>query len=333
MAEPELGSIENVNPRDVWPNEASDFTPWLAEHIGVLSKALRLDIEVTQTEAPVGAFSLDILGKVSGTDDIVIIENQLDQTDHGHLGQLLAYAAGLDAKIVVWVSPDIRDEHRDAIRWLNEHTTSAVAFFAVRLEVWQIGDSLRAPRFDVIAEPSNFQRDLAQTATKPTDRGLAYQRFFREFVELVHLEHPGLVYANPDRVRYDSWVTFGAGRTGFELWVAFGEGSRFRVALTITTGNKERNKAAFDQLHAASEAIAAELGESPEWERLEDWVTSRVAVYRDGSIDSPAQQLDQLRHWAVDLLPKFRNAFAPRITALDLDALVADATTDNRFRL
>ena len=85
MAEPELSSIENVNPRKIWPNEASDFTPWLAANIGVLSKALGLDIEVTQTEAPVGAFSLDILGKVSGTDDIVIIENQLAQTDHGHL--------------------------------------------------------------------------------------------------------------------------------------------------------------------------------------------------------------------------------------------------------
>ena len=102
----ELSSIENVNPRKVWPNEASDFTPWLAEHIDLLGEALGLDIEVTQTEAAVGAFSLDILGKVSGSDRVVIVENQLERTDHVHLGQLLAYAAGLDAKIVVWISPD-----------------------------------------------------------------------------------------------------------------------------------------------------------------------------------------------------------------------------------
>ena len=323
MAEPELGSIENVNPRKVWPNEASDFTPWLAEHIDSLGEALGLDIEVTQTEAAVGAFSLDILGKVSGTDDIVIIENQLAQTDHGHLGQLMAYAAGLDAKIVVWVSPDIREEHRDAIRWLNEHTTTSVGFFAVRLEVWQIGDSLRAPRFDVIAEPSNFQRDIVQVATKPTARGLAYQQFFREFVKLLREERPGLVYTNPDRVRYDSWTTFGAGRTGFELWVAFSERDRFRIALTITTGDRERNKAAFDQLHATRDAIERELGEPPEWERLDEWVTSRVAVYRDGSIDAPAQQLDELKRWAIDFFPVFRAAFAPRIAALALDALAA----------
>ena len=240
----------------------------------------------------------------------------------------MAYAAGLDAKIVVWVSPDIREEHRDAIRWLNEHTTTSVAFFVVRLEVWQIGDSLRAPRFDVIAEPSNFQRDILQVATKPTDRGLAYQQFFREFVELLHMEHPGLVYTNPDRVRYDSWITFGAGRTGFELWVAFAEGAHFRVALTITTGNKERNKAAFDQLHAARDAIADELGESPEWERLDESVTSRVGIYRKGSIESPDDHLDELRRWAVDLLPKFRNTFESRIKALDLDALTAAATTE-----
>ena len=328
MAELDLGSIENVTVRTVWPDEASDFTPWLAEHIGELNKALGIDIEITQTEAPVGAFSLDILGKVSGTDDIVIIENQLERTDHGHLGQLIAYAAGLDARIIVWVSPDIREEHRDAIRWLNEHTNDTLAFFAVKVEVWRIGDSLPAPRFNVAAEPSGFQRDLVQATAKPSDRGLAYQKFFRAFVERLHTEHPGLVYTNPDRIRYDSWTTFGAGRSGFELWVAFAEGARFRVALTITTGDRARNKAAFDELHTQRDAIQAELGEALQWERLDEWVTSRVGAYQDGSIDSPSDRLEELKRWAVDLFPKFRAAFGPRIQKLDLDAMTDEAATN-----
>ena len=115
----ELGSITNVDPRSVWPNEAGDFTPWLAEHADLLGAALGLEIETEQREAAVGAFSLDLLGREVGSDRVVIVENQLERTDHGHLGQLLAYAAGLDAKIVVWISPDVREEHRDAVHWLN----------------------------------------------------------------------------------------------------------------------------------------------------------------------------------------------------------------------
>jgi len=334
MAEPELGSIENVNPRDVWANEASDFTPWLAEHIDLLGAALGLDIEIEQTEAAVGAFTLDLLGKESGSDRVVIVENQLERTDHSHLGQLLAYAAGLDARIVVWTSPDVRDEHREAVHWLNE-LSDAVAFFAVEVEVWRIGDSLPAPRFNVVARPSGFQREIAQAAAKPSDRGLAYQAFFSDFVRRAREAHPpGFSNKNPDGVRYDNWTTFGVGRTGFTIDVAFEAlAGRFRVAINMNTGDGVRNKAAFDALHAQQEAIELELGVALEWERLDGQVQCRIATYRDGGVDSPDGVLDEHKQWAVDLVPRFREVFAPRIAALDLDALVADATIENRFRL
>ena len=336
MAEPELGKLAREHPREVWPNEASDFTPWLAEHIDLLGAALGLDIEIEQSEAAVGAFSLDLLGKESGSDRVVIIENQLERTDHSHLGQLLAYAAGLDARIVVWISPDVRDEHREAVHWLNERTSDAVAFFAVEVEVWRIGDSLPAPRFNVVARPSGFQREIVRgTTAAPSERGIAYQKFFRSLVERLHAEKPGFTRAIPDLVRYDSWTGFGAGRSGFGIESAFALEDRFRVGLTINTraGDSARNKAAFDALHAQREAIERGLGVPLEWERLDQWVMSRVVAYRDGGIDSPEDVLDAHKDWAVDLLPKFREAFAPRIAALDLDALVADATADNRFRL
>ena len=327
----ELSSIENVNPRTIWPNEASDFTPWLAQHIDLLGAALGLDLEIEQSEAAVGAFSLDLLGKESGSDRVVIVENQLDRTDHGHLGQLLAYAAGLDAKIVVWISPDVRNEHRDAVHWLNEQTTDAVAFFAVELEVWRIGDSLPAPRFNVVARPSGFQREIVRgTTAAPSERGIAYQKFFRGLVERLHAEQRGFTRAIPDLIRYDRWTGFGAGRSGFSIDAVFALEDRFRVGLTIKTrtGDSARNKAAFDALHAQREDVEGDVAVALEWERLDAQVTSRVAAYRDGGIDSPEDVLEAHKDWAVDLLPRFRDVFAPRIAALDLDALTAAATTE-----
>ena len=320
MAELELGKLTREHPREVWANEAQDFTPWLEEHINLLGDALGMDIEVTGREVAVGAFSLDLLGKVSGTDDIVIIENQLEQTDHRHLGQTLAYAAGLDAKIVVWVSPDIREEHRDAIRWLNEHTTDAVAFLAVELEVWRIGDSSPAPRFNVVARPSGFQRELVRgTTAAPSERGSACQKFFADLVRRVHEAHPGFTNRNADNVRYDNWISFATGRSGFTIEAVF-MGGRFCVGININTGARSRNKQAFEQLHAEREDVEHQLGEALEWERLDGRVQSRMRVYRDGGVESPEVVLDEHKQWAVDLLPKFRHAFARRIAALDLDA-------------
>lgn len=319
-----LGSIDNVNPRKVWPNEASDFTPWLAAHIDLLGEALGLDIEITQTEAAVGAFSLDILGKVSGSDRVVIVENQLERTDHVHLGQLLAYAAGLDAKIVVWISPDVRDEHRQAIHWLNEQTTDAVAFFAVNLEVWRIGNSLPAPRFNVVAQPSEFQRKLVkETQTERTAKQLAYHDFYVDLLTRLLAANPDFTTSDPANVRHNSWTNFSAGRSGFLVGWAFTASGQFRLELYIDTGDRAQNKSAFDQLQKASAAIEAGVGEQLTWERLENRRASRVFAHRAGSVESPDAVLEQHKRWAVDLTPRFRDVLGPYIEELDLDAPTA----------
>lgn len=324
MAEPELSSIQDVNPREVWPNEAGDFTPWLAEHIDLLGEVLGLDIEVTETEAAVGAFSLDILGKVSGSDGVVIIENQLERTDHGHLGQLLAYAAGLDARIVVWISPDVRDEHRQAIHWLNERTTEAMAFFAVKLELWRIGNSLPAPRFNVVAQPSEFQRTLAKgTQTERTARQIAYHDFYVDLLQRLLAASPNFTKSDPANVRHDSWMNFSAGRSGFLVGWSFTASGQFRVELYIDTGDGAENKSAFDQLRADSAAIEAQMSERLTWERLDNRRASRVFAHRDGSVESSEGVLDEHKQWAVDLTPRFRDVFGPRVQALDLDAPAA----------
>lgn len=162
-----LSKLTPVDPRQIWPNEAADFTPWLAQNISELSAALGIDIEVKETEKKVGGYVLDIYAvDKDAPDTVIIIENQLDKTDHDHLGQLMAYAAGLDAKVVVWIAPEIRDEHRTTIEWLNQKTTEAVKFYLVQVEVIRIGDSLPAVRFEVKVAPSEFERELESIKPK-----------------------------------------------------------------------------------------------------------------------------------------------------------------------
>ena len=145
MSDIDLASIDRVDLREVWPHEADDFTPWLAENISRLGEALGLDLELQDTEAAVGGYSLDVLATDLNRNRTVVIENQLESTDHNHLGQLLTYAAGLDASVVVWITKEFRDEHRQALDWLNQHTDDETEFFGVAVEAWKIDGSRPAP--------------------------------------------------------------------------------------------------------------------------------------------------------------------------------------------
>lgn len=154
-----LGRLKQVDPRVVWKSEAHDLTPWLVENLDLLAEALQIEIVPTQREVAVGTFWGDVLGEdPSGRP--ILVENQLEPTDHGHLGQLLVYASGLEAAVVVWLTPTFRDEHRRALDWLNERTDDQVHFFAVELGVLQIGDSAPAPNFRVVARPNEWQKAL-----------------------------------------------------------------------------------------------------------------------------------------------------------------------------
>ena len=130
-----LGELRRLNPRQVWADEARDFTPWLAENLPRLSEVLGMDLELTDREAAVGDFSCDLLAKDLGTGHIVIIENQFGPTNHDHLGKLLTYAAGLEAEAIVWVADKVRDEHRQVLEWLNRHTDASIKFFALAIGV------------------------------------------------------------------------------------------------------------------------------------------------------------------------------------------------------
>ena len=167
MSVPNLSRLERIDLREAWRSEPADFTPWLAqeENLALLGTTLGIALEPEATEKSVGPFSADILCRVPGEDHWVLIENQLETTDHTHLGQIITYAAGLDALTVIWVAAGFVDEHRAALDWLNENTAEGLNFFGVEVELWRIGDSPLAPRFNVVSKPNAWtKRVRAETA-------------------------------------------------------------------------------------------------------------------------------------------------------------------------
>lgn len=171
MTEIMLGTLVDLPPRDAWRNEERDFTPWLAANIHLLGDAIGMPLEPTGTEVPVERFEADLLARNPMDGRIVRIENQMEPTDHAHLGQIMTYLAGLDAHTIVWIAPQFREPHLSAIRWLNAHTPEEFAFFAVQVRVVRIGESPLAPVFEVVEQPNGWERRL--TASRRAAEGLS----------------------------------------------------------------------------------------------------------------------------------------------------------------
>ncbi len=159
-----LGKIKQVALREIWKHEATNFTKWLAipENLELLGEELDLDLSLIDTEYGVGRFNVDIYAEETGTGRKVIIENQLEKTDHDHLGKVITYASGLDAEIIIWIVKKVQEEHQQAIEWLNENTNNKINFFAIRMEVWKIGNSDPAPKFQIVSKPNDWTKSIKQ---------------------------------------------------------------------------------------------------------------------------------------------------------------------------
>ena len=186
MTIPELGNLEQVDLRQAWPHEARSFTPWLSENIEMLSSVIGIPLEIEGQEVAVEQFSADILARNPRDDSRVLIENQLEQSDHGHIGQIMTYLAGLDVNTVIWIAAGFREPHLSAIRWLNDHTIEPFAFFAIKLSIVRIADSPMAPVFEVVVKPNTWERQL-QSIAKETQSssgvGEVRKKFWTYYLE------------------------------------------------------------------------------------------------------------------------------------------------------
>jgi hypothetical protein len=316
MAEqPSLGALKRLDVRNVWPNEAKDFTPWLAQNLSALAEVVGMDLELQGQETPVGAFSLDVLAHDLGRDRLVVIENQLEPTDHDHLGKLLTYAAGHDAGAMIWIAKEIRDEHRQALDWLNQHTDGNIEFYAVVVEIVQIDDSRPACSFKLVAFPNEWRKSAIESKEggAPSERREAYRVFFQDLLDQLREKHR---FTGARAGQPQNWYAFASGTSGITYGFSFALQGQVRADIYIDRGDADQNKAVFDALYASRDIIEREFGEPLQWERLDDRRASRIAVYRTGSIDSDTQSLQEIKAWAIERLLRLKKVFGSRLGAV-----------------
>ena len=310
---PDLATIQRVELRSVWSHEAEEFTPWLAENIGVLGEALEMNLEVEDLEASVGSYALDILARDQDNRQVVI-ENQLEATDHTHLGQLLTYAAGFDANVVVWIARKFRDEHRDALDLLNRRTGEDTEFFGVEVELWKIDDSRPAPNFNLVATPNEWRKQTIRAVGRVSERRRRYRDFWRPLTDTLREEHS---FMEPQSLNPKSYRSFPTGHAeGVKYDVNFYSQGRAVAKLYIGGPDKDWNKELFDQLEERKGDLEAEFGETFEWERRSRGKTSEIRVVRHGSPDDDEETLADIRAWMVERLLKFKQVFGPRLDEL-----------------
>lgn len=280
-----LGRLERLDPRSVWANEARDFTPWLLAHADHLAEALGIDLELEAAEHPVGGYSLDLIGRDLTNDAVLMVENQLGDTDHSHLGQVLTYAAGTGAQTIVWIATSFREEHRQALDWLNQSTDNETHFFGLELEVVRIGDSLPAPLFKLAAEPNQWQkrvRTSARAATELTGKPALYVAFWTRFLERLHAEHPD--WSRARAAGPDNWFAMACPIKGGSYYSATFSSGGIRFELYIDQGNADENERLFDQFLERREEMEQIFGGELSFERLEGRRASRIADYHDGDV-------------------------------------------------
>jgi Domain of unknown function (DUF4268) len=303
----ELSRLESVDPRAVWSNEAHDFTPWLLQHHDDLAETLGIDLKLERAEEAVGSYSLDLIGRDLTHDAVLMVENQLEVTDHSHLGQVLTYAAGTGAATIVWIARAFREEHRQALDWLNESTIEDTRFFGIVLRAVRIADSPPAPLFEVVAKPNDWGRRVKTVAraTELTGRSAAYADFWRRLVEAVRERHPQWTRARAPSG--DNWLAMPSPLRGTSLNFSFAQGGRLRSEIYIDAGDAAANDAIFGALLERRDALEASFGRELDFEELPGRRACRVAEYTDGMVEDGARH-EEFIAWFIDSGERFRRS-------------------------
>jgi hypothetical protein len=302
VTEAGLGKLEQVDLRTIWKNEAYDFTKWLArpENMAILGEEVDVSLKLIETETNVGSFKTDILAE----DDQgrkVVIENQLEETDHDHLGKIITYAAGKDAKIIIWIVNEVRDEHKQAIDWLNEHADEELNFFLIKMELWKIGSSPPAPKFEVVSKPNDWTKMVREPSYEPTETKLMQRDFWDKFKQYALSHNTTLRLRKP---RPQHWYDTPIGSSVAHL------------AFTINTQEDKlgcelyipEEKELFRWLSNHKNEIEGELGEKPEWMELPNKKASRIRITMPADFELESKW-EEYFAWLKNQGEKFRAVF------------------------
>ena len=310
-----LGKIEKVDLRTVWSNEATDFTPWLskAENLEALSDLLGLNLEVVAMEQFVGPYRADLLCRDTYTQAMVLIENQLEKTNHSHLGQILTYGAGLNVKTIIWIASRFTDEHRAALDWLNEATEEGYSFFGIEIELLKIDNSIPAPQFNIISQPNAWSKNIRETAQHSTEltgakqQQLAYWSAFREYVK----EHGSPVRLQKPLPQH--WTNLAIGRSNY--WLC-GRVNTLAENISADLNINEKTKAGFNALYAQREQIEKEFGSPLLWNELPAKIMSTIGITKDNADIMNEDDWENQFAWLVDKLEKLDKVFRRRVREL-----------------
>jgi len=317
----DLGKLERVELRDIWQTEAQDFTPWLAqeENLKVLASVLELELELEAQERNVGPFRADILCKNVDDGSWVLIENQIERTDHTHLGQLLTYASGLQAVTIVWVAARFTDEHRASLDWLNEITDDTFRFFGLEVELWKIGNSPAAPKFNVVSKPNDWSRSVSTAVKRIATEGMtktkaAQLEYWISFRNFMIKENSRIKLQKPFPQHY---ANFTIGRAGFLLGALLNSRQQ-TIGVELYLGG-EKAKAYFWLLSEQKEEIEEDLGFGLEWMELPERKASRLLVKWNDKDPANQDAWPMYHRWMKEKLEKFDSVFRLRIKDLNAD--------------
>lgn len=294
-----LGTLKEITDlRSVWAHEAINFTPWVADNVDLLADAVGLDITVDETESSVGDFNVDIYASETGTDRKIIIENQLEDTDHDHLGKLITYASGKGADVVIWVVKHAREEHKAAVEWLNNHTDDKIGFFLCEIKLFQIGDSQVAPSFSVVEKPNDWTKEIKKTtASNPTQQQhLEYWQAFNDadFSKAFNKRKPTT----------DHWMDFSIGSSACHIGVTqIQKRNAIGVKLYIND-----DKELFKSLRSHKEDVEKNMGFALEWRELPERKASRIIVEKEVKLDDQSAWTEQFIY-IMDVCTKMKMAF------------------------
>jgi hypothetical protein len=312
-----FGTLESVDPRTCWPDEARNLTPWIAssEGLALLGRALQMELACENCEVPVGPFSADILARDLSDNSLVVIENQLERTDHDHFGKSLTYAAILGAKTIVWVAKTFTDEHRKAVEWLNELTKGDLQFYGIELQVWRIGKSERAPRFEIVCGPN----EVVQAATRAKDTVASpTEQLQLEFWTEVRktLEASGQ-FKSLQAAKGRYWFNIAIGRAHVFISLIANSWDGF-VGVRLYMNHRVADQV-LRSLSPDRETIEQEMGERLEWNPFPEKMDKIIRLNRQGDI-SNREQWPELARWLTHEAIEFKRSFAPRILRMNLSA-------------